>query len=140
MITRSLYALSLVVALGNLAVISESYAQTNSDISSSTVSDIGEAFFEQYEARLNALLKTRREEEKQFVSEVVNLVQQESIPKQLVDSSWIWVRTRRPFTNHPFIYFERVLRLQAEKLEIEIPDFDREIYSRSSFRPQSPIR
>ncbi len=140
MITRSLYALSLVVALGNLAVISGSYAQTNSDISSSTVSDIGEAFFEQYEARLNALLKTRREEEKQFVSEVVNLVQQESIPKQLVDSSWIWVRTRRPFTNHPFIYFERVLRLQAEKLEIEIPDFDREIYSRSSFRPQSPIR
>ena len=87
-------------------------------------------FFEEYERRLNAILKTRRDEEKEFVRLVVEQVKQDKIPTYLIDISFQWVRNKRPETDAPFIYFERVLRLNAEKLGIEdeIPPFDRNLY------------
>ena len=87
--------------------------------------------FQQYEAQLQAVLKTRFPEEQQFVGSIVYLVQIEKIPKNIVDSAWLWVRKNRPTTKYPFVYFERVLRLEAEKLELEIPEFDRELYNRA---------
>lgn len=88
--------------------------------------------FEDYEQRLNAILKTRRDEEKEFVERVVNKVKDGAIPERLVETSFKWVQNKRPDTNYPFVYFERVLRIQAKRLELEreIPPFDYDIYKR----------
>ena len=84
--------------------------------------------FEKYERQLNAILRTRLTEEKKFVEQLVDLVEQEKLPRTLLDRSHKWVRKRRPHTRYPFVYFERVLRLQAKKLEITIPPFDYNAY------------
>jgi protease II len=83
-------------------------------------------YFDEYERRLNAILKTRRDEEKIFVEKVVEKLKQDKLPIKLVDSSFEWVRNRRPDTDYPFYYFERVLRLEAAKLNLldEVPPFD----------------
>lgn len=88
------------------------------------------AQFEEYERRLNAILLTRRDEEKLFVARVVERVRTKRIPAKLVDVSYQWARKNRPDTKYPFIYFEKVLRLQAKKLglEKEVPPFDFSIY------------
>ncbi len=87
----------------------------------------------EYERQLNAILKTRRDEEKTFIAAVVKKVQEGKIPAKLVNTSFDWVRKKRPDTKYPFIYFERVLRLQADRLNLkdEIPAFDFSIYRTS---------
>ena len=90
----------------------------------------GPAQFKEYERQLNAILKTRRDEEKEFVGKIVELVRLGQIPSRLVSTSYQWTRQKRPDTNYPFVYFERVLRIQAKALglEKEIPPFDFSIY------------
>ena len=95
-----------------------------------------EAQFAEYERQLNALLKTRADEEKQFISKVVTQVRLGRIPSRLVSTSYQWGRKNRPASNYPFIYFEKVLRIQAKalKLEDEIPAFDYSIYKSAGQR------
>jgi len=95
-----------------------------------------EAQFAEYERQLNALLKTRADEEKLFVSKVVTQVRLGRIPSRLVSTSYQWGRKNRPASNYPFIYFEKVLRIQAKalKLEDEIPAFDYSIYKSAGQR------
>ena len=90
--------------------------------------------FAQYEQQLNAILRTRLKEEREFVSDVVRLVADQKLPRKVVDTSFKWILNRRPNTRYPFIYFERILRLQADKMEIEIPDFSFRIYDFSRLR------
>ena len=87
--------------------------------------------FVEYERTLNSVLRTRRDEEKKFIAEVVRQVRIGRIPSKLVSTSYGWIRNKRPTTNYPFIYFERVIRLQAERANLasEIPAFDFSIYS-----------
>ncbi|MFK7768001.1 MAG: hypothetical protein AB8B55_12330 [Mariniblastus sp.] len=84
----------------------------------------------EYEKQLNAILKTRRDEEKEFVAKVVLQVREGKIPSKLVSTSFQWVREKRPNTSYPFLYFEKVLRLQAKAIKIDnqIPAFDFSIY------------
>ena len=100
------------------------------DLSSRSDRDAAEAYFLNYEQKLNAVLKTRRDEEKQFVADIVERVKLKRIPDQIVVASWRWAREKRPNTKYPFIYFERVLRILATKLKLEeeIPPFDYSIY------------
>ena len=90
----------------------------------------------EYEKQLNAILKTRRDEEKKFVRELVVKVRDGAIPARLVSTSFQWVRNKRPTTRYPFVYFERVLRLQAKQLRIQqhVPPFDYRIYSNTLSR------
>lgn len=90
--------------------------------------------FERYEEKINALLKTRRDEEKQFIADLMAKVRTGEIPEPLIETSYKWVLNKKPDTKYPFVYFERVLRLQAEKLQVEIPAFDYEIYRTRVFR------
>lgn len=90
--------------------------------------DFEKLSLEEYEKRLNAILRTRLDAEKEFVKKVVQLVREEKLPRKLVDTSFKWVRNRRPDTNYPFVYFERVLRLQAKRLKYDIPPFDYDVY------------
>lgn len=102
------------------------------------------AQFEDYEKKLNAILKTRRDEEKAFVKAVVEKVKTGKLPSKLIQTSFQWVRNKRPNTKYPFIYFERVLRIQATKVgfRAEVPAFDYGIYSQrlSSSRSRSTTR
>jgi hypothetical protein len=111
-----------------LATASHAWAQTANPPGDGEELPKAELRFDDYEAKLNAILKTRRDEEKQFVSEVVDGIEQGTIPEKLVETSFKWVGNKRPDTNYPFIYFERVLRLQAKKINVQIPEFDYSIY------------
>ena len=93
--------------------------------------------FTDYEARLNAILKTRRDEEKKFVSEVMALVRNGVLPERLIETSYKWVMNKRPGTDYPFIYFERVLRIQAAIMKLEIPAFDYSIYDQRLYQAGS---
>jgi hypothetical protein len=87
---------------------------------------------EQYEIQLNSVLRTRLDAEKDFVHDVVALIQEGKLPRKLVDKSMLWVRNRRIDEDKLFAYFERVLRIQAERLRLEIPAFDYGVYDSSN--------
>ena len=90
-----------------------------------------DAYFEQYEIQLNAILKTRRDEEKLFVSLAVEQVRNGALTTRLINTSFRWVQNKRPNVNNRFIYFERVLRLLATRQGVgdAVPPFDTDIYS-----------
>jgi hypothetical protein len=94
----------------------------------------------EYERQLNALLKTTREEEKQFVAAVILQIRAGKLPSKLVSTSYHWIQKKRPGTNYPFIYFERVLRLQAKaiRLEKEVPPFDFAVYAADGIQLGGP--
>ena len=87
------------------------------------------AALEKYEATINATLRTARDEEKEFISDIFELVAAGTLPKNIVDRSFLWVRKNRMHSSYRFIYFERVLRIHADKLRITIPAFDYSIYN-----------
>lgn len=91
----------------------------------------------EYKKKLNAILKTRLDEEKEFVDQVVDRIQTSQIPAKLVVSSWRWARNHRPDTKYPFVYFEHVLRLQATRIGLgdKVPPYDYGIYSKTN-RPR----
>lgn len=89
---------------------------------------------DRYEQQLNAVLQTRLDEEKEFVAAVMELVKDGELPQTVVDNAFVWVRTHRGLSHRGFVYFERVLRLQADKLKIEIPEFDYQVYSSTGGR------
>ncbi len=92
----------------------------------------GEDQFEEYERQLNAILLTRIDAESEFVGEIVDRVRTGALPPRLVQTTFQWIRIRRPDTRYPFVYFEKVLRLQATRLALgeEIPAFDYTVYLR----------
>jgi len=95
---------------------------------------VDDAFFVQYETQLNAILKTRLDQEKEFVKGVVDQVRAENISTRLVNTSFKWVRNKRPNVKNSFIYFERVLRILARSQGVGefIPEFDPNVYSLTS--------
>lgn len=93
-----------------------------------TSADEVELRFRDYEAKIQAILKTRLTEEKAFVTLVMEKVRAGEIPEKMVETSYKWVLNKHPDTNYPFVYFERVLRIQGDKAGIEIPPFDYEVY------------
>lgn len=109
---------------------------TTSDVACGQETGLGTFTPEQsaeYERKLNAILKTRLNEEKIFVTRVVEKVRVGILPSKLIQTSYLWARNKRPGTKYPFIYFERILRLQADKIGLgdEVPPFDFAIYSQS---------
>lgn len=103
---------------------------TSSSSQSFTPENFTDKRFQQYEQQLNAILKTRRDEERKFISEIVLKVREGKLPSKMVQTSFRWVQKKRPETNFPFIYFERLLRLQVAKAGIAdtVPPFDFGIY------------
>jgi hypothetical protein len=106
----------------------EGWAQEVTATSAAASDDEVELRFRDYEAKIQALLKTRLNEEKAFVSLVMEKVRAGEIPEKMVETSYKWVLNKHPDTNYPFVYFERVLRIQGDKAGIEIPPFDYEVY------------
>ncbi len=84
------------------------------------------ARLQEYERQLNAVLKTRRTEERQFVKLLVGRIGTGEVSTEVVQTSFKWVRKKRPDTPFPFLYFERVLRIIATQQGFggAIPPFD----------------
>ena len=94
----------------------------------STTDEGVELRFAEYEEKIQAILKTRLPEEKEFVSKVLKLVREGKLPERVMETSYKWALNKHPDSNYPFVYFERVLRIQANKLRIELPAFDYTVY------------
>ncbi|HWL74695.1 MAG TPA: hypothetical protein VNQ74_12560 [Burkholderiaceae bacterium] len=67
--------------------------------------------------RLEKGLKARRPSEFAFLANVAKRVEEGSLPRSLVDSTFFWARNKRPY---PFPYFERGLKERAKKLGLTI--------------------
>jgi hypothetical protein len=80
-------------------------------------------------------LQARLPEEKKFVAEVVQLVEQGHLPEALVNEAFFY-SIQHYGGPMPFPYFERILRIQAERLKTQVPNFDRTVYSNERFTPQ----
>ncbi len=103
-------------------------------VNTGTSEIVDDAFFVQYETQLNAILKTRLEQEKEFVKGIVDQVRAENLSTRLINTSFKWVRNKRPNVKNSFIYFERVLRILANRQGLGefIPEFDPKVYSLTS--------
>lgn len=130
-----------VVKLASTLVVLAALFSFSGTLSGQVVSETGsfdpnkfsDKQFVLYEKQLNALLKTRRDEEKAFVRGVVLAVREGKLPSKLVQTTYGWVRNKRPNTKYPFVFFERVLRLQAAKSKLAsnvVPAFDYRVYRR----------
>jgi hypothetical protein len=129
LLQRGCWLVLLMLAALLTGQASKLQAQELTTTSSETDSeDEVELRFRDYEAKIQALLKTRLNEEKAFVTLVMEKVRAGEIPEKMVETSYKWVLNKHPDTNYPFIYFERVLRIQGDKVGIEIPPFDYEVY------------
>ena len=103
-------------------------------VNTATSEIVDDAFFVQYETQLNAILRTRLDQEREFVKALVEQVKAENISTRLVNTSFKWVRNKRPNVKNSFIYFERVLRILARSQGVGefIPEFDPNVYSLTS--------
>ena len=99
--------------------------------SQAAAQDFNELTLQQLEKQLNAILKTRRDEEKAYVAGIVKLVGENKIPKKLVLTSFKYVRNKRAQSNAPFVYFVQVLRFLGAREKVAIPKFDFSIYNLS---------
>lgn len=67
--------------------------------------------------QLESGLQARRDVELVFITRVVNMVEQDTLPLPLVLSTYQWARPKKP---RPFPYFERALRIRAARIGIQI--------------------
>jgi hypothetical protein len=84
--------------------------------------------------RLNQL-QPRLPEERKFVADVIQLVEQGQLPEAVVNEAFFY-SIKRYGGPMPFPYFERILRIQGERMKAPVPTFDRAVYSRERFTPQ----
>lgn len=83
-----------------------------------------------------SLLQARLPEEKKYIEEVISYVDQQKLSLALVNDAFFYSikRYRGPLA---FSYFEQILKIKAARLKQEVPEFDRSIYSRPAFKPQT---
>jgi hypothetical protein len=66
---------------------------------------------------LNFGLRPRTPEDKAFVEVVVQLVDNQTLPLELVIATYRWSLNKRPY---PYPYFERALKARARAIGIEL--------------------
>jgi hypothetical protein len=79
---------------------------------------VGNAEVISLEDQLKTGLKARRPEETEFLEDVARLVDTGKLPRKLVDSTFMWALRRGQA--YPFPAFERALRLQADRLGVDL--------------------
>ena len=70
------------------------------------------------EDRLTAGLQARRPADVAYIGRVVEMVEEGKLPAKLVDSTFLWAMRRRQ--RHPLPAFREALRLQADRLGIDV--------------------
>lgn len=99
------------------------------NVANSSAQEFDELTLVQLERQLNSILKTRLNEEKLYIATIVKLVNDGKLPRKLINTSFKYVKNKRPYTKYPFVYFARVLHFQAKRERVEIPKFDFSVYS-----------
>ncbi len=69
------------------------------------------------EQTLKNELRARRPVEFEFIHMVAVKVQTKELPAELVQSTFLWARKHRPY---PYQYFERGLRVRAQRIGIDL--------------------
>lgn len=70
--------------------------------------------------QLESGLKARRPEEFAFIDKVVTMVGNDTLPLDLVMSTFLWTRKNPRAREYPFVYFQQALRVRAKKLGIDV--------------------
>ena len=70
--------------------------------------------------QLESGLKARLPEEFAFIKKVVAMVGNDQLPLKLVKSTFQWTRKNPLAKDHPFVYFQRALRVRAKKIGITV--------------------
>ncbi len=70
--------------------------------------------------QLKSGLKARRPEEFAFIQKVVTMVENDTLPLDLVMSTFLWTRKNPKAREYPFVYFQAALRERAKKLGIDV--------------------
>lgn len=70
------------------------------------------------EDRLLAGLQVRRPADRDYIGRVVGMVEEGRLPPKLVDATFLWAVRRRQ--RHPLPAFREALRLQADRLGIDV--------------------
>lgn len=70
-----------------------------------------------FKQQLETGLYARRDEEFAFIARVVQMVNQGQLSRELVTSTFIWARKKRPY---PYVYFERGLKVRAARIGITV--------------------
>jgi hypothetical protein len=76
------------------------------------------------QAQLEKGLKARRPVEFQYIAEIVAMVDSGDLPRELVDSSFLWARKK---TTRQLQYFQFALQARAKKMGISTPDLDNQL-------------
>ncbi|GIW90530.1 MAG: hypothetical protein KatS3mg109_0962 [Pirellulaceae bacterium] len=66
-------------------------------------------------------LKARFPQEFAFINTVVTMVDNGQLPRDIVMSTFLWVRKNRSNKKYLVPYFERILRARAQEVGITIP-------------------
>ena len=64
-------------------------------------------------------LRATRQEQQQFLRTVVTLSEQNKLDRGLINAIYVWSRRRQPL--YPFPFFERGLRIEAQKRGVTLP-------------------
>lgn len=76
------------------------------------------------EERLLLGLRVKTDADREFIANVVELVERRILPIKLVDSTYFWARSkaakRRNLANNPMVYFRPALIARAARLGIRI--------------------
>ena len=76
------------------------------------------------EERLIVGLRVKTDADREFIANVVNLVQAGKLPVKLVDGTYFWARSkaaqRRNLANNPMVYFRPALVARAARLNIRL--------------------
>ena len=80
-----------------------------------TSAGLGNAASASLKKTLEAGLKARRPEEFAFLALVAGKVNDGTLPRSLVESTFFWARRRG---RYPFVYFESAIRLRAKRIGV----------------------
>ncbi len=84
---------------------------------SGRAADMGTSTTPKLKDTLEKGLKARLPSEFAFIREVVDKVDDGTLPRSVVESTFLWAR-RKP--QHPFEYFQQGLKVRAEKLGVSL--------------------
>ena len=114
-----LLPLTAVLSFGSATAVcsaTTTLEQGNASLRPSVAAEVGDL-----KQQLEKGLRARRPAELQFVELVVTMVGNDTLPLDLVKSTFLWARKKAKSTRYPFPYFERALRVRAAKQGITIP-------------------
>ena len=80
-----------------------------------TSSGLGKAAGTTFKKTLEAGLRARRPQEFAFIASVVAKVEDGTLPRSLVESTFFWARRQG---RYPVVYFEAGLRLRAKRIGV----------------------